>query len=311
MDWVAQGNRLVTAGLFGTSRNGWLSAGGSAVTSSYINSGPTSVLLPVDSRVPYPDTLPAVPTLDKFRIGGMLYRTDGRLQLRHFTRFSPDALPFLAQGGKVTAVKKLVGRGEWILFTDVNPFSNYTLRDSTWFTFATRLFSGDGQYSGRAVLFDEFHNGYKATKSLWQLLSYFQFDTGLIYICILVLLYLFITGIRITAPGEPRTEFHRDPIPGLQALSGLFIRYGAWKEILQKEAAHILGELARHHHQGTGTAYLVERYASRRKLPPGIATTEELAGIFDRIAHHADTIRKNESIALFNLFMFMRKEMKS
>jgi len=311
MDWVAQGNRLVTAGLYGISQNGWFATAGSGITSSYVNGGPTTVLLPVDSLAGFPDTLPAVPQLNKFISGGTVYRTEGRMPIMHFTRFSPDALPFLAQGNKVTAIKKLIGRGEWVLFTDVNPFSNFTLRDSTWFTFATRFFCGDGRYSGNPILFDEFHNGYKATKSLWQLLTYFQFDTGLIYLGILVLLYLFITGIRITSPGEPRTELHRDPIPGLRALSGLFMRYGAWRGMLQKEAAHIRSELSRHHRRDADIDWLVDRYASRRKLPPGIDTKENLVRLFERIEQRADTLHKDESIALFNIFMFMRKEMKS
>lgn len=310
VEWVSRGNRLITSGIFETGNIRWLSYSSSSLAISSIPVSPTFVTLPVDSVFPYNDTLAVRSELDRFLFSNKLFKCSDTVFIRHFTRFGPDALPLLVYNNKVTAQKKNIGKGEWIAFTDINPFSNSALREATWFTFAIRLLTGDGRYDGKPLIFDEFHNGYRASKGLWQLLIYYKMDQGIIYLSILLLLYLLITGIRIIPPVSIRHHIHRDPIPGLRALSGLLMKFGAWKGLLKKEAALIRFDLIRKNSGNDDIDQFIDYYCTRQKLPQGISCKEDLARLFTRVENEADDIGKNEAIRIFNTFLFMRKEMR-
>ncbi len=312
MDWVANGNRLITAGIMGPNKNRWIPEYNFSTRVLNVSAAESFVILPIDTVFPYDDTLAQLNQIQRFPLFGQLYKAVDSVRIKYFTKFGPDVLPLITHYNKPTAIKKVVGEGEWILFTEMNPFSNSVLRVPSWYRFATRFFTGDKSYEGRHILFDEFHNGYKATKSLWQLLTYYQFNTGIIYLCILVLLYLFLTGVRIIPPMNERIHFHRDAIPGMRALAGLLYKFGAWNGLLKREAAIIYSDLC-----GKSSKEIIEpeqvvvRYLTRRKLPPGIKTREELTALFKKVKSSNEKIDKNELIKIFNIFMFMRKETRS
>lgn len=310
LDWVADGNRLITTGVLGPKTNGWLPNFTASVSTSNVAEAETSVLLPVDTAFPYSEPLPKLSPIQRMAVFGKLYKDRDSVRIKHFLRFSPDEVPFLAHANKPTAVKKVVGNGEWIAFTDINPFSNSVLRDPAWYRFATRFFTGDDAFEGKPIMFDEFHNGYRATKDLWQLLTYYRFDSGIVYLSVLVLLYLFLTGIRIIPPVGEREHLHRDAIPGIQALANLLLRYGAWKGLLKREAAAIYAAIAgREVRDRPDYGYMVERYSAKRPLPPGVDSKERLSDIFATVENRADDLDKTAAIKIFNLFMFMRKEL--
>lgn len=310
IEWVSRGNRLITSGLYGIDNANLFSYTKSPFATSSIPVSPTFVTLPVDSVFPYNDTLAIRSELDKFLFPNKLFKSTDTISIRHFTNFGPDALPLLVYNNKVTAQKKNIGHGEWIVFTDINPFSNSALREASWFTFAIRLLTGDGRFDGKPLIFDEFHNGYRASKGLWQLLTYYKMDEGIIYLSILLLLYLFITGIRIISPASIRLHVHRDPIPGLRALSGLLMKFGAWKGLLKKEAALIRLDFSRKNSGNNDIDQFTDYYCARKKLPQGISCKEDLARLFTRVENGTGDISKDESIRIFNTYIFMRKEMR-
>jgi hypothetical protein len=308
-DWVAKGNRLITSGVFGPKRSGWVPNLDTVLKVSRVPSAPSYVLLPIDTVFPYDDTLDPLSPERLMSFLGKVYKYEDTVSVRHFTSFGPDVLPFLSHAGKPTAVKKAVGRGEWIAFTSTNPFGNSVLRDSSWYRFAVRLFTGDGRYSGKALLFDEFHNGYKATRSLWQLLGYYEFNSGIIYLSAIILLYLFLTGIRIVSPAPGRGFMHMDALPGMMALAGLLIKFGAWTSLLKREAAKIGSEPAL---KSTGPAVsFLQSYLNKKGLPPGVKTPEELSDVFSKIETSAAISDRMEAVRIFNILMFMRKELRS
>lgn len=312
MDWVANGNRLITSGMLGPKKRGWIPEYNFYTATSNVPAAESYVILPVDTVFPYDDTLAKLSQIQLSPIFGQIYKAVDSVQIKHFKHFSPDVLPFITHYNKPTAVKKAVGHGEWIAFTEINPFSNSVLREPSWYRFATRLFTGDDWFGGKSILFDEFHNGYRATKSFWQLLTYYQFNTGIIYLCILVLLYLFLTGIRIIPPVPERIHVHRDAIPGMRALAGLLITFGAWKGLLRREAAIIRSDLLkRDTKEPVEMEELLDRYLSRRKMPREVKSKEELAAIFKKVESGISFKDKNETLKIFNIFMFMRKEMRA
>ena len=312
MDWVAEGNRLITTGFFGPKKARWLPQFDYTLGTSQVPVAESKVLLPVDTVFPYNEPLSKLTLIQKVPIFGQYYRSGDSVRIRHFKKFSPDALPFLSHDNKPTAIKKVIGKGEWIVFTETNPFSNSVLREPSWYRFATRLFTGDAEYENRTIMFDELHNGYKATKSLWQLLMYYKFDNGIIYLCALILFYLFLTGIRIIPPLPERSRLHRDAIPGMRALSALLLKYGAWTGLLKREADYIRFEVlgTRKHAEGD-QEQIAQRYLSKKALPAGIASKDELVTLFQKVENSDKKPDKKESVKIFNTFMHMRKEVRS
>jgi len=308
LKWVAQGNRLITAGVLGPKRSGWIPDFTTSLKTSLEHSAPSYLLLPIDTVFPYDDTLPPRSPVHLAQLFGKTYTTGDTLTLRHFTTFGPDVLPFMTHGNKPVAIKKAVGRGEWLAFTPTNPFSNSALRDTIWYRFATRLFTGDGIYSVQPILFDEFHNGYKATRSFWQLLTYYEFNFGIIYLSAFILLYLFLTGIRIIPPVPERRFLHMNALPGLIAMTGLLIRFGAWTKLLKRECAIVHSELTRK--STHPSEHFTLHYVNKHRLPPSVHSPEELAKVFSTIETTAAVTDKSETVRLFNILMFMRKEMR-
>ena len=310
LDWVAKGNRLITSGILGPKRSGWIRTFNKMTHMSRVPSAPSYVLLPIDTVFPYDDTLGTLSPGSFIKFFGKAYTSKDTMPLTYFTSFGPDVLPFITHANKPTAVKKAVGLGEWIAFTSLNPFNNNLLmNDTSWYRFATRLFTGDNIYSGRAILFDEFHNGYKATKSLWQLLTYYEFNSGIIYLSAIILLYLFVTGIRIVPPVSARGFLHMDALPGMLALTGLLIKFGAWTNLLKREATKIRSELSQKSLRPSDS--FIEHYLHKHSLPQGISSPEELRKVFTKIDTSTTITDKTEAIRLFNIFMFMRKELRS
>jgi hypothetical protein len=208
------------------------------------------------------------------------------------------------------AAKQVVGRGEWIMFAHFNPFANRILRNERWFGFARRLFTGDGRFSGARILFDEYHNGYSATKSLWALLRYYRFDTSIIIGALCILAYLFFTGIRILPPRDRPAAPSHDVVPGLKSMAGLFLRYNYFGGLIHREI-----RLLRRHLLGTAFEYtagsraLAEAYCADRPLPPGVGDRDGLERLLRKAGRPYAPFTDREIIDLFNTLLFMRKEL--
>jgi hypothetical protein len=309
ISWTAAGNRLITSGFFGP-QYGWFQKKDYEIDVTLEPVGPVKVVLPVDSAFPYPGRLAPRSRMDFFPFLNRVFKSSDTVNLRYFESFSPNMLPLLVQGNKTIAVKRALGRGEWIMFTAINPFSNTMLEDSTWYRFATRLIGGDPKYRLNKVYFDEFHNGYRATRSLWELLRYYRFTDGIILISLLVLVFLFFLGIRILPPPPVYQRPEKDIIPGMQAMSRLLFRYKAWNDLLKRELHCIGSELAGvKDGDRIDPGILVENYLKKNRLPEYVGSHEELVASLHDIERDAERDKK-EILKNFNTLVFMRKEMK-
>ena len=304
--WVKKGNRLVTAGVFMPSRF----FAGEFEVSAWSRPAPNRALrvaLPVDSVFPYKSRLPPLPSLTE-----LLYTSFGKSDssksfVAALSRLHDDMLPLLTSDTLVTAAKRRIGKGEWVMFAHFNPFANQILKNEQWFTFVCRLLTGDAKYGKARIFFDEYHNGYRATESLWAMLKYYQFDKAIICGSLLILLYLFFTGIRILPPHDSEPAPSRDIVPGLKSMAGLFVRYNSLGGLLKRELrllnTYLLGS-------GDGDPRrLAESYCERQPLPEGISGVEELAQLLGRAGQPDASISNKELVTLFNTLVVMRKEL--
>ena len=306
--WVAKGNRLITSGFFGP-RLAWFHKERIAVTYAREKIHPVEVLLPVDSVFPYPRKLSPHSLIGASFFQLRKYTSSDSMLIRYFHFFTPDMLPLLSAGNRPVAVKKAVGRGEWTIFAWQNPFGNTLLRDSTWYEFAVRLLFGNKEYKGE-LFFDEYHNGYRATKSLWELLGYYRFTEGIIFLSGLILLYLFFTGIRILPPLPLYKRPEKNVIPGLRAMSMLLYRHKAWDSLLKRELRLIERELVGRGKAGTGKYdLLVTRYLQKGRMPKYVKSKDELISRFRAIDGDVSHLERKDILLLFNLLVFIRKEL--
>jgi hypothetical protein len=209
----------------------------------------------------------------------------------------------------VVAAKRLVGKGEWVMFAHFNPFANQILTNKSWFVFACRLLTGDVSYGG-GVLFDEYHNGYRATENLWAMLKYYKFDKAIIFGSMLILLFLFFTGIRVLPPHDRDPAPSRDIVPGLKSMARLFVRYDSLRGLLRRELRLISKFLLGSAFETDGDLErLADCYCSRKGLPGGIAAAGELTRILRSAAHYDARVSNKELVLIFNTLVFMRKEL--
>lgn len=309
MEWVAKGNRLITAGFYGP-RSFWKFNRTVDLAETKIHQGPVRVILPVDSVFPYPEVL----STPLFNINPLLSAQENRDQdsslIRYFSELPANTMPFMVCQNKPISVKKAIGKGEWILFTQCNPFGNTLLKDSAWYRFATRLVGGNPVYADNEIYFDEYHNGYRATKSFWQLLCYYQFNDGIVYLSVLVLLFLFFTGIRMLTPVASFVQPEKDVIPGLRAVSMLFLKYKAWNGLLCREMVLIRKELTgSRRSQPLSADALAGEYCKKAQLPDSLRNKEALAHFIQTIEEASDSLDKKEIIKTCNTIIFMRKEL--
>jgi hypothetical protein len=311
MQWVANGNRLVTAGLYGPQTFWSTFQQKNQLEHTFERIGPVRVSLPVDTVFPYPEALSPLQPVEKILLGEKAYTRSDSAAFTSFKTFQPNTLPFLTHHGKAIAVKKAIGRGEWVLFTPANPFSNTNLRDSTWYRFATRLLTADQRYAG-TVYFDEFHNGYTATQSLWQLLRYYRFDQGLIFGALLILLYLFFTGVRIITPGPRFDAPSRDVLTGMRSMSLFLYRHNGWNALVRNEARYVSAELRRRL-PGHSTSWhdIAAEYCRRFRLPPSVRDCADLADQLAAMQAESLSLSKRAATAAFNTLVYLRKEMKT
>jgi hypothetical protein len=307
LEWVNAGNRLITTGLFLPTRFMEFS-GNARPVSRVMTNKPVSVALPLDTLFPYKTTLPFPPTLTEIFFNlGMRVDTSAKMTVA-LSCLQPGMLPLLICDTSVLAAKQKVGKGEWILFAYAQAFSNAVLKQKPWFEFACRLLTGDGSYAARNIFFDEYHNGYRATKSFWEMLKYYEFDTAILIGAALILLYLFFTGIRILPPVERSPAVSRDILPGLRSMANLFFRFQAFEALIRRE----LTLLKRHLLAADGTAdarALVQAYVSRAPLPPPFTTTSDLEALLLRADKEFSTLVRSEITTVFNTITYMRKEL--
>lgn len=307
--WVAAGNRLITAG-FRLPINIWES-GYILVQSTKLVPDSLAVALPVDTVFPYPERLPPLPTVDELLQDTWVKDSAKARRTPTVVLNHAGMLPLLTADTSVVAAKRLVGEGEWVIFPYTNPFSNALLTNGKWFRFACKLLTADGRYARGKLLFDEYHNGYRATKSFWELLSYYEFTTGIVFVSSLLLLYLFFTGLRILPPHPRTTPPSRDIVPGLRSVASLFDRFGAHPLLLQREMRLIETSLVGSAAAGSADPADVARaYLEYGTLPPMAGSAEELAERIGTIRQLDKNYPRNRYRELFNLLAYMRKELE-
>jgi hypothetical protein len=308
MEWVKSGNRLITAGVFIPSR--FMEYSGYTRPESHdMPRSPVKVALPVDSVFPYGTELPLPPSLPELLVNYSKKKTDSsRVLVQTLSHLQPGMLPLLTCESEVLAAKLIVGRGEWVMFAYYNPFANVVLKKKQWFEFACRLINGDGRYAFGKIMFDEYHNGYRATKSFWQMLKYYEFDSAILLGSALILLYLFFTGIRVLPPLDRLPPPSRDVVPGLRSMANLFFRYRAFEGLVKRELTllrrHLLGA-----EESPDARFLVQAYLGRAPLPKGFAGAEQLENLLRRADKEFPSLTRTEIITLFNTITTMRKEL--
>jgi hypothetical protein len=310
MRWTAAGNRLITAGVYGPRSLLPQLSRTVRLQTSWEKPAPVRLSLPVDSVLRTGAMLPR-----QLPVEHLIFTSDpvtfpDSFALTSIKSFSPDMLPLLTWGKRTIAAKKAVGKGEWVIFTVANPFSNTWCADSAWYEFGARLLSTPAT-SGHPVYFDEYHNGYRATQSLWQLLSYYEFDGGIIYLSIAALLYLFFSGVRAATPLPRESVPEIDIIPGIRALSGLLFRRRAWSGLIRNECALVKKELARYHDApgSPSSESLAAAYCRRFALPPPVPDQAALMRFFESADSRETVFDATEALDALNILTFIRKEM--
>jgi hypothetical protein len=308
LDWVAAGNRLITSGKFTVNRPMDMLI--SKYSLRKTRGRRIWVSLPVDSEYPYKKTLRPPPDPIHLLDKEWQKNTPDDILINTIPFLQPGTLPLLCMDTTVIAAKKKYGQGEWVMFACPNPFANRLLQDADWFEFACRLLFGDIKYQSNAFIFDEYHNGYQATKSLWQLLSYYEFTTGMIFLAVIMLLYLFFTGIRIIRPRAIREATSRDLMPGLRSMAGIFYRFKAFSGLIERERRTI----ARHLFGSKGEQMIAERivdsYLKTHPLPGNLKSRRDLIQVL-KSTNYKGHMRNSDFVTIFNTLMHMRKELAS
>ncbi len=305
--WVAQGNRLITSGVIGPKSSFFSDNQDLNLSLARERLGMVNVVLPVHPSCPQmlePD----------YQLGLHFFGIDKRepgdtilLQYIRSSSFTSDMVPFLTVNGKVIAAKRAVGKGEWIMFTQRNPFSNSLLKKRDWHRFAVNVIAGDVRFGNGEILFDEYHNGFKATESLWGLLKFYQLDKGLLFLGCIGLLYLFSCGIRVAPPRSSGYRYVKDVLPGLRAMGNLICRHKAFYGLLQREyeymKSHFPAKNIKMDVNGFSQAYL-----RKGRLPEDMqqGEFEQLIGLIES----GSQISPQNTIRILNLFIHMRKELK-
>jgi hypothetical protein len=283
-------------------------AGYTRPVSRYLSRRPVNVALPVDAVFPYENELPLLPALPELLFGYARSADSSVSQVQALSHLQPGMLPLLTCDTSVLAAKQIVGKGEWILFAHFNPFANGVLKKKEWFEFSCRLVTGDGRYSSGKILFDEYHNGYRATKSFWQMLKYYEFDSAILLGSVLILLYLFFTGIRVLPPLDRTEPPSRDVLPGLRSMANLFFRYRAFEGLVRRELVLIKRHLFAGNENADARA-LAQAYLGRGRLPDGFSGADRLEQLLDRAEKRFSSLSRAEIITVFNTITFMRKEL--
>ncbi len=310
MDWVRAGNRLITTGTTGPNPS-FFQPREFTLRTTRKSPSELQVLLPLDATGTTGQTLNPHPHLGLLHFFGSMYQDADSVNLRHFLRLPPDMFPFVAMGKHTIAAKRRVGDGEWVLFTPFNVFSNTMLRDTTWYAFATKLLTGSARY-GKTLLFDEYHNGYRATQSLWQLLEYYGFTSGIIYLSVLGLVFLFWQGVRIMSPRPLQPGFSRDVIPGIRSMSAVLYRYRAWNGLIRRELNHIRTTLfgrAAPENQPNANDIIHQFRARGGSVPEHIGTEQEIQQSIARV-YAGDNLDKRSALSVLNAIACIRKDLK-
>ncbi|MFP4165195.1 MAG: DUF4350 domain-containing protein [Chitinispirillaceae bacterium] len=308
LSWVAQGNRLITSGRtfpkvsFFKDRKG--------ITTYYAREklDDIEVMLPVHQNCP--DVLESnhqvgISFFDKTRT-----EPGDTILLSHINKnfIHDDMVPLLSMDKKIIGAKKAIGKGEWIVFTQPNPMSNDLLKHSSWYKFALSLLIGNSAFGKSEIIFDEFHNGFRATESLWELLRFYKFDKGLLFLGILGILFLFFSGIRTAPPSVTGYRYVKDVIPGLKAMGNLVCRHKAHSGLLKRELELIKTELVGRSDTNLSESELYALYTRKGRLP-GEMTKDDFENRIKEV-HSGGNPEPEYMIGTYNLFVHMRKELR-
>ncbi len=307
LEWVAQGNRLITSGITAPGGSFLSFTTNSPVRLGRIPVSEVDILLPVhrDSPLKLPPD---------HQIGTPLFGDDKRepgdtILVSYFNTFTEDMVPFLSMDQKVIGIKRSVGKGEWVLFTQPNPFSNTILTHQQWHQFAVTLLAGDSRFSNGEIIFNEYHNGYKASDNLWGLLRFYRFDHGIMFLCGVGLLFLVFTGIRISPPTVWGKRYAKDVLPGLKAMANLLCRHKAYGGLLRRELELIKGELTGKRGADVSGNELYDLYIRRKGALPPHTDVSEFIHLIDSCIEEKNPARES-TLKTLNLFVHIRKDLQ-
>lgn len=308
LSWVAQGNRLITSGFTGPRTSVFDEQKSLRSFAAREKLDSVEVLLPVHEHGPgflKADHQIGMSFFDKTKT-----EPGDTVLLNHLSTvyFQADMVPFLTLKDKIIAAKKAVGKGEWIMFTQPNPLSNTLLKHPSWFKFAISLIIGNTSFSKGEIIFDEYHNGFRATESLWELLRFYKFDRGIIFLGCVGILFLFFTGIRTAPPTVLGYRHVKDVIPGFKAIGNLVCRHKAYKGLLKRELDLIKYEVAGKIKKKISVEELYGLYTRKGNLPRGM-TKEEFESLVVEVYSGKNT-EPETTIRILNLFVHMRKELR-
>lgn len=307
ISWVSAGNRLVTCGFYGPSKTLFQKRDFN-ITTTRSKLTYARICLPVDSSLQNGALLSPETTISYQLFMNKLYKESDSSFMDFITNLAPDMMPFITIEKNVLSVKKMTGSGEWIIFTPANIFSNTLLRDKSWYNFAI-YFVADSRFTNK-LLFDEYHNGYRATQSFWQLLEYYRFDKGIIFLSLIALLFLFQQGVRILPPRPAPLPVVKSSSISFSAMSSLLFRYKAWNGLLARDLQGIKEFLS----EGKNTEIispenLVDLYLAKGgTYPDGIDSKEDLKQVFGEIVNRK--LNKKTALKMFNNLVHIRKDLK-
>jgi hypothetical protein len=103
----------------------------------------------------------------------------------------------------------------------------------------------------------------------------------------------------------------KDVIPGLRAVSMLFLKFKAWNGLLTREMALIRKELTGlHQSEPISAEALAGEYCKKARLPDSLHNEEALTHFIQTIEAACDTLDKKDITKTCNTIIFMRKELK-
>jgi len=309
LEWVEQGNRLITIGMRlprGMFQNDILN-----IKINKIQPDSLQVRLPVANVFPKDWKLSPMPTRDDLLQHASPWLHYSDRYLLSITTGTGGQMPFITSGSTVLATKQLMGKGEWIQVANAQFFDNKLLMDKSWFEFICTLLTFDSRYSEAEIIFDEYHNGFSATKDLWELLGYYHITTGIIFLSVITLLFLFFNGIRVLSPQPGLDIVDKDIIPGLKSMAAIFIKFYSFRSLILNELKIIEHFLFGYSEKDIAADRFVVTLLKKGGYPEKITTENEYMNFIKKIRNIGNShLTKKDITEIMNTIIQIRKEIK-
>lgn len=191
----------------------------------------------------------------------------------------PDAATLLVTpDGGAAAVTFRVGEGRVVAWSDPALLSNRTLREGG----RPLVFARAAAAAGDSLVFDEYHQGYRAGGGPVEATLRFVRDTApgrtALQLAVAGLGLLLLAGRRFGSPVEPRRGRRRSPLEHVDALSAAYRRAGARSVVRRRLVAGLARRLGRSRPAPGEEGAFLEALAAR--LPAGRAEARRLAEIW-------------------------------